>query len=417
MSAPAVDAPAGVDRFVARQPILDTGKRTVAYELLFRSGTDNFFSFADGDQASSDLIHSSLLDFGLDRLTGGKKAFINVTRGILLQGLIAAVPARGVVLEILETVTPDNDVIAACSHLKQLGYELALDDFVAHPDIEPLVDLADIIKIDFLTTTGEQRERISKHLRSRSIQLLAEKVETEDEFLDAQRLGYTWFQGYFFCRPEVLTTKSIPGSKLNHLKFLRDLNRPDLDVDSLTATIKRDVSLSIKLLRYINSWVVALPYQVTSIKRAILLLGHEQLRRWGSLVAIATMCRDKPAELLVLCLVRARFCELVGPVAGLGHAQSELFLTGLLSGVEALVGRPLPELLAEIAVADQVKAALLGRPSPLAPVYRLALAYEKADWEAVSALLRELNVPEGQVADSYQRSIAWSSEVLFIDRS
>jgi len=168
---------AGLDRFVARQPILDAAQKTVAYELLFRSGAENFFSHHDGDEASSQLIHSSMLDFGLTRLTGGKKAFINVTRDLLLGDTITALPADEVVIEILGTVTPDDEAVEGCRRLKRLGYELALDDFVSHPELEPFVALADIVKIAFLLTQGTERERISEALHSRSIRLLAEKVE------------------------------------------------------------------------------------------------------------------------------------------------------------------------------------------------------------------------------------------------
>lgn len=406
---------AELDRFVARQPILDVAQKTVAYELLFRSGTENFFSHHDGEEASSQLIHSSMLDFGLTRLTGGKKAFINVTRGLLLGDTITALPADEVVIEILETVTPDDEVVQACRKLKRLGYELALDDFVSHPELEPFVALADIVKIDFLLTQGTERERISEALHSRSIRLLAEKVEDHAEFLDAQRLGYSYFQGYFFCRPEITTTRAIPGSKLKYLEFLREVNRAELDLDCLTDIIKSEVSLSFKLLRYINSWAVAVPYEVKSIKQGLMLLGSGRLQKWGSLIAAACMCKDKPTELLLLCLVRARFDELIGPtVAGDSH-ESEFFLTGMLSGVDALLDRPLADVLDEVSVSDAVKGALLGRRSPLRPVHQLAVACEQGDWEQVSGLAARMKIPEKRVSDAYRQASNWADEILSLD--
>jgi len=400
-----------VDKFIARQPIFDTQKRVVAYELLFRSGPQNFFAGRDADAASSQLIDDSLHVFGIDQLIGNTKAFINLTRKTLLDDLISLIPPARCVAEILETVAPDDEVIQAASQLKENGYTLALDDFVSKPEMEPLLQLADIVKVDFLITKGAERERMIKGLVNRGIRVLAEKVETEEEVHDAKSLGCVYFQGYFFCRPEMSTRKELPGLKLNNLRLLRELGRSDLDFTAIELILKTDLSLASKLLRHLNSAAFGWRQRVTSLRHALVLLGQTQFRKWASLVAVANMSEDKPRELPTLSLVRARFCELAAPLAREENGL-DAFLTGMFSLVDAIIGRPLEEILPNISLPPAVAAALTDKKSKLYKLLELAVVMERGAWDELPVLAAALGINESLLPDLHKKSIVWVSQIL-----
>ncbi len=397
-----------MDVFVARQPIFDRKRNVVAYELLFRSGMQNFFDFHDPDIAASRVIDQSLLGFGLDKLTSGRRAFLNFTRSVLVNQLFSVLPPRYAVIELLETVDPDPEVIEACKILKEQGYTLALDDFVFHPKYRPLIALADIIKVDFLLSDSDERRKLAEELKDEKVELLAEKVETHEDFTEAIELGYKYFQGYFFCKPEIVRRKDIPAFKLNYLKFIQEVNRPDMDFDRLELIIRRELSLSVKLLRYLNSAWFGWRHEVDSIRHAVRLLGENQIKKWASLVAMTGMGDDKPTELVVTSLVRARFCELLGPLIGMKHRQLELFLMGLLSLIDALMDRPLAEALEGMRVSADVRAALLGADSPLTPVHRIVQSYERGDWDTLTEVANSLEIQDGAIAELYASSVEWA---------
>ena len=382
--------------FIARQPILDLGQKTVAYELLFRSGLENSFGNAEPNQASVQVFHDSVMEYGLGSLVGESKAFYNVTRSGLVDELYTVLPQDKVVLELLENVSPDREVIEACERLKSAGYQLALDDFVFSPEFEPLLDIADIVKVDFLQTTGPERQRLPEACLGRNIRFLAEKVETLNEFEEASKLGYELFQGYFFCRPEILSGTEIPKFKTNYLRFLSEVRSSPMDLDRLSASVKQEMSLSVKLLRLLNSAAFSLSSEVTSIRRALMLLGEDPLRKWASVVALAGLGSDKPSEVVVTGFVRAQFCELVAERVGLEGRAEDLFLCGMLSVIDALVGRPMDELLPELLLQSEVVDTLSGNPTPLSSVYQLCLDYEHLGWDEVQPRAERIpiGVPE-----------------------
>jgi EAL and modified HD-GYP domain-containing signal transduction protein len=398
------------DCFVARQPIFDTQRQVHGYELLFRSGPLNQFAHGDGDEASRRLIGDTLSVFGLDVLTVGKKAFINFTREVLLDQHAYLLPPEPTVVEVLETVVPDAEVVEACRGLKQAGYQLAMDDYVGDPNWEPLVELADLIKVDFRGCTAEQRAQFARRFRPPGIQLIAEKVETWEEWREGVSLGYSYFQGYFFCRPETLSRKTLPLWRTNYLRLLGELNRTEVDFDRIEQVIKQEACLALKLLSYMNSALFGCGARIKSIKHAAIMLGPENLRRWANLTAVLGLCDGKPPELFLTCVVRARFCELLGRRAGLLHKTLDLFLTGLLSLIDAILDRPLEEALSQFAVPNDIRAAILRDDSPASQVCSLARAYENGDWERVGEVARSLNVPAAKVAESYRRAIEWSAD-------
>ena len=399
-----------MDVFVARQPIFNPRQEVVAYELLFRSSLENVFRCTDPDHASSRVIADSALTLGLETLTGGKKAFINVTRNVLLWQLPTLLPPDQTVVEILETVEPDPEVVEACRQLKQQGYTLALDDFVYEEAYQALLPLVDIIKVDFLASPPETRREIVSQLHSLGIQFLAEKVEDQKAFEEARAQGYTLFQGFFFSRPVILSAQEIPAFKIHLLRILQEIHRPSLDLLGLEALIKQEVSFAYKLLRYINAPFFPWRRRVESIRQALVLLGEQEVRKWATMVAMAGMGEDRPQELVVQSVVRARFCESLAPWIRMGARSQDLFLLGMFSLLDALVGRPLEELLARIPLAEDLQEALLRRRGTLGQVLTLALAYEEAQWERARGVAQALSIPEEVIPECYLKAVEWANQ-------
>jgi len=369
-----------MESFIARQPIFDAQRNVYGYELLFRSGLENVFRHSDPNQATSKVMVDSFFLFNLNDLTGGKRAFINVPREILLKEYMFFLPKEQVVVELLETVEPDPEVLQACQKLKNAGYLIAMDDFVYAPRYEPLLEFTDFVKVDFLATTEEARESLRQKISALKVRLVAEKVETPQMFQQGIETGYSLFQGYFFSKPAILVAKDIPTFKAHYFQLLKEIHRAGTDLNKLDQIIRQDVALTYKLLRYINSAFFGLPHKIKSVKQALVLLGEKTIKNWISFVALASMAVDKPEELLVLTVVRARFCEMLAPYFNLADRKDDSFLMGLFSLIDGFLDRPLSQILAEIPIDDPIKLALLGEPSRLGEIYQYTLSYEKAAW-------------------------------------
>ncbi|KPK94980.1 MAG: hypothetical protein AMJ94_00605 [Deltaproteobacteria bacterium SM23_61] len=369
-----------MESFIARQPIFDARRNVYGYELFFRSGLENVFRHSDPDQATSKVMVDSFFLFNLNDLTGGKRAFINVPREILLKEYMFFLPREQVVVELLETVEPDAEVLQACQKLKHAGYLIAMDDFVYEPRYEPLLEFTDFVKVDFLATPEEARKSLLQKISPLRVRLVAEKVETLEMFQHGIESGYSFFQGYFFSKPAILVAKDIPTFKANYFQLLKEIHTVGTDLNKLDEIIRRDVALTYKLLRYINSAFFGLPHKIKSVKQALVLLGEKTIKNWISFVALASMAVDKPEELLVLTIVRARFCEMLAPYFNLADRKDDSFLMGLFSLIDAFLDRPLSQILAEIPIDDPIKLALLGEPSRLGEIYKYTLSYEKAAW-------------------------------------
>jgi len=398
--------------FVARQPIFDTHQNLFAYELLFRSGLENYFDLKDGDQATSDVIMNSIFFIGLKQLTGGKKAAINFTENLLLDGIPSLFPADQIIVEILETVTPEEEVVAVCRTLKQEGYIIALDDFVMQDHQSPLIEFADIIKVDFGETTDAERQAIPKRLATSDVKFLAEKVETLEEFKQARAWGYTLFQGYFFSKPVISTGRSIPSSKLSHLQILRQISQPNIEFDEMENTIKRDMAMTYKLLRLINSAYFGIAVEIKSVKQALVLLGMKEIKKWVSLLALEQLGADKPQELIAHSVIRAKFCENIAMTAGRDHQASEMFLTGMFTVLDAIMDIPMADVLEELPLSEDIKQALLGKPNDYRRILDLVLAYEAGDWKGFAERAAGLSIDESEVPDSYNESVEWADLIL-----
>lgn len=410
-------APAPLQKtFIARQPILDRRQQVHGYELLYRSGPTDAFDGEDPDGATLQLMSASLLVHNLQELVGGLLGYVNVPRKLLVEDMLLVLPVQHTVVEILETVEPDAEVVEAVRRLKAAGMRIALDDFVGGPGYDELVELADVIKVDFLQSGPEERKRMVDTLRRPGRLLLAEKVETREVFQEALDCGYDLFQGYFFCRPETRSRREIPKAKVHYVQLLREIARPELDLARIEAVIKREVSLSAKLLRYLSSVEFGLRVELDSIRSALVHLGERPLRRWVSLVAMGGLGEDKPGELVRLSLVRARLCESLAERLT-AAAPLELFLTGMFSTIDALVDRPLDEALDEIGLGDQVADAIRGDDSVLSAARRLAIACERSDEADLLAEVDRLGLDPDDVADLYLEALLWADGTMGLRRA
>jgi c-di-GMP-related signal transduction protein len=427
-----------LEKFIARQPIFDDKLKLFGYELLYRAAGEN--AFRPYKEASGTLVVDSTMLFGLQTLTGHAKAFINFDLLALQRGTARLLPPDQVIIEILENIVPTQEVVQLCAELCNEGYTLALDDYVGHPKWEPLLPLVKFLKVDFRGCDPPTRAAIANRHRGKldlvananlganagGIRLLAEKIETNDDLLEARSLGYTFFQGYFFCKPTTLSAREIPGNKLNCLRLLHLVASPDFNYDAVEQLLKTDPALVYKLLRYLNSWLVAVRGEIHSIREAIALLGEKEFRRWISVLAVVAMASDKPHELIRTALTRAFFCENLAktltdppapspvsvasvstprdsppPVAlfPISVKSSDLFLMGLLSVTDAILDCPMEQVLATLPIAPEVRAALCGTANPYRDVYDLLLAYERADWSTLSVASARLGIDESAVAD------------------
>jgi c-di-GMP-related signal transduction protein len=394
-------------RYVARQPIFDREEKVFGYELLFRDSLENCF-VGDADEASRATLDRSLV-MGLDVLCDGRRAFVNCTRDTLIKGLVGLLPSTSTVVEILETVPADPDVMTACQSLKEQGYMIALDDYVANDRREPLAEMADIIKVDLQLTTPEEREQLVKQFGRWRCRMLAERVETQNQFGQARDQGFVYFQGYFLRRPEMMGTHDVPANRLNYLRMLQEVSRADLDVPGLEKLGKEEASVCYRLLRYLNSAMFGFKKEIHSVRHALSILGERDLRRWVRLIAAVGAGQDKTSDLVLSALVRGRFCELLAPKVS--HGESDLFLMGLLSLIDAMLETPMQAVLEKIPLDAATNAVPLGQPSVLRPVFQLMLAHESGEWEAAAALSAGLRLDADDVAACYWQAQQWAREL------
>ena len=393
-------------KYLARQPILNRDRELFGYELLFRNGIQNSCEGLDLEMASTSVLDTSFL-IGLEKISSGHPMFFNCPREFLIRDYVSLFPPKSIVVEILETIQPDEEIIEACKRLKERGYRIALDDFVDSAKWAPLVALADIIKVDFrLTSVQEQRAIVSRYA-GKKIKMLAEKVETQEEFSAGMEMGYSLFQGYFFCHPEMMTHRALPSFKLIYLELLRAATAPEFDIQALSVKIKYEPSLTIRLLRYLNSAFFGLRGEIHSVQHALSLLGERELRKWIAVVSVGVLADGKPDELMTVPLIRSRFCELLAPLAGIPGDANDLFLMGLLSLMDAILDQPIDSILAELPVRSEIKDALLRQKGLYWQLLEITIAHEQADWQKVSQLVSAIGMNEERVSALYLSAVDW----------
>ena len=398
------------ERFIARQPIFDQRLRVFAYELLFRAGPKNVFQ--PWKDASCSVIVDAMMLFDLQTLTGHAKAFINADQSALLQGAVKLLPANRIIVEILENVVPTPEIVAACTDLRDAGYVLALDDFVDHTKWQPLLALVKFLKVDFRGSDETVRREMARRYLPQGIELLAEKVETQSEFEQARGMGYTYFQGYFFCKPAMIEGRSIPSNKLNYVRLLAAVNSPDFQFEKIEEILKLEPSLVYKLLRYLNSPLLGMRSEVRSISQAVSLMGEKDFRRWVSIVAIVSMAGDKSPELIRTAVTRAYFCEEISETIGMSAQKSDLFLMGLLSLTDAILDQPMNDVLSHLPLSSEVHTALAGGANRFRDVFDVLLSYERAEWTALSSLAAKIGCAEDRVPQCYLSATNRAAVVL-----
>lgn len=400
---------------VARQPIFDRHSQVHAYELLYRAHAGcTEYTGTDEDRTTLEVLAGSLLTIGLNRLAGGKKVFVNFGRNLLVDGLIPMLPKERVVIEVLETTEPDEEVLASCRKLRALGYTIVLDDFEWHPRFEELVSIAHMIKIDMRVTPRAEQERLVGEYGPRGIRMLAEKVETREEFEWAASIGYDYFQGYFFARPAIISGTEIQPVVATCLQLLRQLQSPEMDFKKLEASIAKDVGLTYKLFRYVNSVLFAHHGNIESIRRALMELGADGIRRWVTIASLPRLAKNKPEELVACALIRARFSESLARLAG-DPTFASAYLTGMFSLLDALLDRPLEEALDEVGLDAQLNEVLLGTAPAdkmLARIHALVRSYEAGEWEQAHRSAAGLGLTDDGVGQAYVEATEWATEIL-----
>ncbi|MBN2809273.1 MAG: HDOD domain-containing protein [Deltaproteobacteria bacterium] len=400
-----------MDAYVARQPIFNRKKKIYAYELLFRDSTANFVPDIDGDLATGQVLSNSVINIGMEEIAGDSLSFINFTESLLLKRIPLLLPKEKIVVEILEDVKPTPELLEACREISAKGYLIALDDFIYLPELRPLIEMADIIKFDFRISTIAEITSYIRRLPNPGPKLLAEKIETNEEFAIALDLGFDFFQGYFFCRPEIIKGRQIETTQLSHLEIVALLHQDAFEFAKLDELVSRDVGISYKLLRYINSPFFARLNKISTIKQALVYMGKDELQRFMSLIAISNLSSGKPHELINLACIRGKFCELLAQLSQKRVKSSELFTVGIFSLLDAIMDQPMHEIISKIPLSENIALALIQKKGLLAAFLILVIAYEQGRWALVKELADKLAIPEAAIPDLYLEACRWSNSV------
>lgn len=393
------------DIFIGRQPIYDRKLGVYAYELLFRTADMNRAAITDGDKATSDVIINTFLEIGLDNIVSNRLAFINLTRSFFVNEHSISLPKDRVVLELLEDIEADDEVVAGVKRLSDQGYTIALDDFIYHESLKPLVQLANIIKIDIMALDRDQVRDHVQALRKHPLRLVAEKVETQEDFDYCMELGFDYFQGYFFAQPKVIRGQRLPNNRLAILKLLSRLQDPDISPQQLEDLIAQDVAFSYRILRYVNSAAFALPRTIESIQQAVIILGLKNIKSWTTLLAMSQV-DNKPAELVITAMVRAKMTEELARAQKADRPDS-FFTVGLFSALDALMDNTMEEILTQLPLADHISDALLHHKGIHGEVLSCVLAYERGQWDQI----QPTRLNRSQIRDCYLTAVQWAAGI------
>ncbi|MCF2946682.1 EAL domain-containing protein [Paraglaciecola aquimarina] len=397
--------------YAARQPILDNKQNLFAYELLYRESLKNIFPEINDDQATAKLIEGLQFNLGLETLTQDSMAFINFTHSSLLEGYPLLLPKEKIVVEILETAKPSKKLLNACIELKEKGYIIALDDYEHSNVWVHFFPYIDIIKLDYSLTNEAQFQQILTAIKPfPQIKLLAEKIETHAEYQHAINLGCDYFQGYFFSRPEVIKSVAFNPVQMSVIKLMAEMNKPEPNINIVTSIFEAEVSLSFKLLRYLQSPIFKRRKEIETIKQATIILGNEELKRFVSLLFTAQFSDNKPEQLSVMSLARARFCELMVQTHILKGVESSAFLVGLLSLIDALVDADINELMDILPLSSEIKEAIVKRQGASANLLQLCEMFEDADWQKIETYCQNININPDKTSELFQQSLLWASE-------
>ncbi len=397
---------------IARQPILTAEENVIGYELFLRENPTQIRSSSDAEKEAAATIDMLNL-VGLGVLCDGRLAFINCTHHMLLSEYLALLPPSDVVVELEANLPVDESVLSRCKALKHAGYSIALDNFVPGDKREPLIPYARFLKIDITRILPRECAPVARLYGNEERRIVAHKVGTREQFLDAQKNGFTRFQGYFFRLPENLHTREIPANQATYVRLLAAVSKPEIVFEEIEDLIKHEPSLCYRLLRYLNSPLLGLSVPVTSVRNALSLLGEHESVRWIRMATTLVMGQEKASDLVLASLVRARFCELIGP--RVEHGNLDLFLLGMMSLIDAILAVPIGVVIEELCLDPNLKAQLLagktGKKTPLSPIYDLMVAREVGDWGLVSSLGSHLNLSLAFIAETSNAAMRWAHDV------
>jgi EAL and modified HD-GYP domain-containing signal transduction protein len=398
-----------VPAFATTMPIFDRLGNVYGYDMRFRCGFEaQFVEAAAGDPETTDFWNA----MGFNELLGVGRAHVTFPRELLVKGVPVLFPADTLVVGVPGDVRGDAAVLDACRRLKEVGYELALDDF--HPDQtdSPFLDFGDIVCMDAAAVTGGQQAALCKDLPRRGIRPMARRVDTPPLHDQAQEAGFWYFQGEFFRQPILRPGKELPTTKAHYLELLREVNKPQLAYDDLEQLIKQDVAMTYRLLRFINSAWFGLKQTVASIRHALVLLGPREVKVWASMLVLRELGEDKPKELFRRCLIRAKMAEGIAPLLAMEPQASELFLMGMFSLVEALTDIPTARVLEGLPFSQDIKMALLAQAGPFGLVYETVENYEMGRWELFAQAAAALDLPEQAVPPLFCIARKWADDAL-----
>ena len=399
--------------FVARQAILDRKANVFGYELLFRDGQQNCFpDKLDPDEATSKLIAGSHLSFGVEEITLGKPAFINFHTDTLLYRFPTSLNPQNILVEIVESVEIDPPLVAACKHIHDLGYRIVLDKYDFSDKWQPILPLVSYLKIDIESIDSQIIRQHMPQLKKAGYKTIAQRVETAQQLALCVDIGFDYFQGYFFAKPEVMRHKNIPSSKLLMLELLRATSTKQFDFENVAKIIERDVSISYMLLRFINNPMVNKRHKITNLKHALNFMGEVEIKKFIALVALANMGQSKSPELIHLSLVRAKFCELLALSKNQYNDPPSGFLLGLFSMLDALLDQEMKQLLNKIPLEDELKQALSGTQNQLREYLSLARSCEYGVWAKIDEHCDTLELNRNMVNDLYNQAMKWGKDMI-----
>lgn len=398
--------------FIARQPILNADKALIAYELLFRDGQSNSFPKIDPDQATSNILTHNHLTMGVEDITSKLPAFINFHANTLIKNFPNFLNPDNVIIEILEDVPATDTLLKRCIQLSKKGYKLALDDYDFDPKWQRFLPYISIIKVDILALSMLDISKFVRRLNPSDITLLAEKVETVEQFEQLKLMGFTLFQGYFFSKPEMLKQKRLSNTKQNIMKLIEHACNSDFNFNDLSDIFSSDPALTYKLLRFINSPFYGRSQNITSLKHALIYIGDTELKKFIALLALADLSQDKPSEIMRLSLIRARFCEQLSLFLHISDNPPKAFLTGILSMIDGILDRDLISVLDLIPIHQDIKCALLTQNSQLTDILTLSKEIERGHWQHAEQLVEKLQVSDEKVHEMQTNAITWADEML-----
>jgi c-di-GMP-related signal transduction protein len=398
-------ATATPSRLLARQTIFNGRHEVTGYELLFREGWENGFA---GKVNEATL--GQTLFIGIELLSNSKPAFVSCTRASILNHLVTLLPAKSAVIEIAEPGEVDEELMQACINLRDLGYRLALDEFMPRPELAPLVEIADYVKVDFRRSDATTRRLTYGMVQHTGAALLANRLETQEQFQVALAEGYEYFQGSFFCRPTLIPSREMPSNRLSYVRLLAELNKKPLNLRDVTDIVQLEPSLSYRVLRLANSAMYTRRAEVTSIQAAFMLVGEERFRALVSVAAACALGERRSPALISLSLERAHFCEMISPLVG--EDSSEQFMLGLLSLLDTMLEMPMASIVRSLPLREDAKAALLGGTSKAAIPLTMIRNLESGTWEKCAAAAEALGIKENTVAGLYMDSLKWATDSL-----